>query len=78
MLGILTSDNPPGVVPQEGKAAVYFPFSYMIGGQILYISRDKLEDVDMPVESALKLCATAYVGASTEDNPDDNPEANAD
>lgn len=66
MLGVLTSDNPPGVKPQEGKVAVYFPFSYMIGGQILYVSRDKLEYVDMPVETALKLCATAYVGASTD------------
>ncbi len=69
-LGILTSDSPPGIKPQENKVAVYFPFSYMIGGEILYVSADRLEHVDMPVETALKLCATAYVGASAGTEPE--------
>ncbi len=69
-LGILTSDNPPGVKPHENKVAVYFPFSYMIGGEIMYVSADRLEYVDIPVETALKLCATAYVGASADKESD--------
>ena len=70
MLGILTNDNPPG---SKGKVAVYFPLSYMIGGPVMYISPEHLREIDMPVEQALKLCATAQVGATAK--PSDEPSA---
>lgn len=64
-LGILTSENPAGA-GKDGKnrVAVYLPMAYMIGGPIVLVSPDCLEEIDMPVETALKLCATAYVGTA--------------
>jgi len=68
-LGILTSEQPEGIDKDEseGRVAVYLPFSYMIGGPIVYVSRKDIREVDMPVETALKLCATAQVGARAEE-----------
>jgi uncharacterized membrane protein len=59
MLGILTNEQPEGSL--DGKAAVYFPLAYMIGGPIAFVPREHLREVDMPVEQALRLCATAQV-----------------
>ncbi|MHC4294175.1 MAG: DUF502 domain-containing protein [Planctomycetota bacterium] len=61
VLGILTNEQPSGI-EHAGKVAVYFPFAYMIGGPVLFVPRDRLREVDMPVERALRLCATAQVG----------------
>jgi len=61
MLGILTNERPPGA-RSPGEVAVYFPLSYMLGGPLMYVSAEHLQDVDMTVEKALKLCATAQVG----------------
>jgi len=68
ILGILTNDQPEGAFGDE-KAAVYLPLAYMIGGPVVFLPRDHLRDVDMPVEKALRLCATAQVAASEDDEP---------
>ncbi len=65
MLAILTSGNPAGMAgAKEGQDMVtlYLPFAYMIGGQVLYVPRADIRELDMPVEKALKLAATAQVG----------------
>lgn len=64
VLGILTNEQPIGT-GDEDKVAVYFPLAYMIGGPVLFIPRDHLQEVDMPVERALRLCATGQVGIET-------------
>ena len=69
MLGILTNEQPEGT-SSETKAAVYFPLAYMIGGPVLFVPRQHLRTVDMPVERALKLCATACVGGKQPETPD--------
>jgi hypothetical protein len=61
-LGIRTS--PPGGgqhVPGQNAATVYLPFSYMFGGITVFAPADSLKEIDMPVETCLKLCATAFV-----------------
>ena len=63
MLGILTNDKPRGT-SEPDRVAVYFPLAYMIGGPVLFVPRQHLRDVDMPVEQALRICAMAQVGAS--------------
>jgi uncharacterized membrane protein len=45
-------------------AAVYFPMSYQIGGYTLYLSTDRLQEVQMPVEEAMRLALTAGVSTS--------------
>jgi uncharacterized membrane protein len=64
VLGIMTNERPTGVSgdgPQ--KVAIYLPFSYMFGGPTIYVSPEHLQDAGMTVDQALKLCATAHVGA---------------
>lgn len=58
MIGITT-----GAVADDGGIGVYFPFSYQIGGYLIYVSRDKLQPAGMSVEEALKLVLTGGVGA---------------
>lgn len=64
VLGILTNENPPAGQMADGTktAAVYLPFSYMIGGVTVYARPEEIQNVDMPVEQAMKLCAIAFVG----------------
>jgi uncharacterized membrane protein len=66
MLGILTNERPAGTAHEgpDQRVAVYLPLAYMIGGPIVYIPRSQLQDVDIPVERVLKLCATAEIGAA--------------
>ena len=62
VLGILTNDKPKGLHPEDtGHVAVYFPLGYMMGGIVAYLPPEKLKEVDIPVEEALKLSATAQV-----------------
>ncbi len=63
MLGILTNEQPTGA-GEEGKVAVYFPLAYMIGGPVFFVPTEHLREVDMPVEQALRLCATAQVSGA--------------
>ena len=70
MLAILTNDQPRGL-EGEGKVAIFLPYSYMFGGITIYVSASCLTEVAMPVEEALKLCATAQV-ASPELTLDDS------
>ncbi len=65
LLGIQTSTSPRGA-DAPGKVAVYLPMSYQIGGFTLYLPADAVEPVDMSVEEALKLAATAEAGAARE------------
>ncbi|MDY7011084.1 MAG: DUF502 domain-containing protein [Planctomycetota bacterium] len=67
LLGIRTSTSPR---PSGGadKVAVYLPMSYMIGGPTVYVSPDSLEPIDMSVEEAMKIAATAgAAGGETTD-----------
>lgn len=62
LLGIVTNENPPGLPNGDNRVIVYLPMGYMIGGPIVYAKRDQIERVDMSVELAMKLAATAFVG----------------
>lgn len=65
MLGILTNEKPAGINAKNGqeKVAVFLPFSYMFGGPTIFVAPQDVEDVDMTVEHALKLAATAHLGS---------------
>jgi len=64
LLGILTTETPDGVAddPQGEMVALYLPMAFMIGGPVMYVPKSQVRELDMPVERALKLCATAQVG----------------
>ncbi|MFP4106269.1 MAG: DUF502 domain-containing protein, partial [Phycisphaerae bacterium] len=64
LLGIMTNESPSGVADrQPDKVAIYLPYSYMIGGPTIYVPREHVEIMDMTPEEAMKLSATAHVGA---------------
>jgi uncharacterized membrane protein len=54
----------PAQVAGPGCVAVYFPMSYQIGGYTLYLPREKLRTVDMPIEEAMRLALTAGVSTT--------------
>ena len=60
-LGIVTNEAPAGRIDNE-SVLVYLPMAYMIGGPIVYAKPSELEYIDMSVETALKLAATAFIG----------------
>lgn len=68
LIGFITRDTTsdwPGGLGGQDTVAVYLPMSYQIGGYMLLLPRDQLEEVDMPVADALRLTLTAGVtGAS--------------
>lgn len=65
MLGILTNENPAGASndPAAKRVAVYLPMAYMLGGPTVFASPEHLKDVNMSVEHALRMAATAHVGS---------------
>lgn len=66
-LGIMTNERPAGVhgLTEEPRVAVFLPYAYMFGGEVLYVRREELTEVPMSVDEVLKLCATAHVGGQT-------------
>jgi uncharacterized membrane protein len=63
-IGLVTRDrfNDIGLQDQlDGKITVYVPYSYMLGGITLVVDKDKVIDLDIPVERALKLGLTAWI-----------------
>jgi uncharacterized membrane protein len=71
VLGIVTNENPPGAKAGEPRrVAVYIPLAYMFGGPTVLAPPEHLRELDMPVEQALKLAATAMVGGPVAAKPD--------
>lgn len=67
LLAIMTNEKPAGVSGAgQDKVAIYVPYSYMFGGITIYVPRQSVREVDIPVEQALKLCATAQVSQSAD------------
>ena len=65
LIGFITGDigELPGVNMAEDKVAVYLPMSYQLGGYTVYLSKDKVEVIDISVEDAMRRVLTA--GLST-------------
>ena len=62
-LGIVTNEDPAGAKGEgQKRVAVYIPLAYMFGGPTVLTSPEHLRNLDMSVERALKLAATAHMG----------------
>jgi uncharacterized membrane protein len=62
LIGFITRDSTEGLPEGLGgpdTVAVYLPLSYQIGGYMVLLPRDQLEELDMPVADALRLALTA-------------------
>lgn len=65
VVGFVTANNVPYDADQE-SVTVYLPMSYQIGGYTVYIPKDRLEPLDMPIEDAMRMVITA--GMSSREN----------
>lgn len=65
VLGLVTRED-LDELKDDSKVSVYVPFSYMLGGMTVIVSKDKVKKVDIPVDQALKLSVTAWIKASEE------------
>ncbi len=66
-LGILTNEHPAGLAEGDDRVIVYLPMGYMIGGPCIYAKPEDVERLDISVETALKLSATAFISPKRKD-----------
>jgi uncharacterized membrane protein len=67
VIGFVTQDDASelGIVgAQDGLVAVYFPMSYQIGGYTVLLPRSRLVQLDIPVESAMRMVLTGGVSGA--------------
>lgn len=65
-MGVVTRENfrdLPFSAQMTDKVAVYFPFSYGLGGYTLMVPRHLITEVDLPIEKAMSLAITGWVKA---------------
>jgi uncharacterized membrane protein len=75
-LGVVTRENfrdlPFNNQDMSDKVAVYFPFSYGVGGYTLLVPRNQITQVNLPIERAMSLAITGWVKAEqAESQPPD-------
>jgi uncharacterized membrane protein len=59
LIGFITGDSVAEVLyPGQKKTAVYVPFSYQIGGYTLYLDADKITELSIDVETAMRIAVT--------------------
>ena len=66
-IGFVTREDVPTVLNSHGGrdwVTVYFPMSYAFGGYTVYLPRDHVEPLDIPVEDAMRLAITAGLTAA--------------
>ena len=71
LIGFLTradlTDLPPGAA-LAGHVAVYFPFSYAVGGITALVPRDAIQPTNMSMEEAMRFCLTAGMKRETDED----------
>lgn len=72
VVGLLTrqrvDDLPTGFLQGE-RVAVYLPMGYMIGGYTVFVPRDWVQPIDMPVEEAMRSSLFAWMSVAGQDTP---------
>jgi uncharacterized membrane protein len=66
-IGFVTREDAPAVLDAHGGhdwVTVYFPMSYAFGGYTVYLPRELVQPLDIPVEEAMRLAITAGLTAS--------------
>ncbi|MGH8550536.1 MAG: DUF502 domain-containing protein [Methylococcales bacterium] len=64
LLGLVTRDRFDDLSDQRillDYLAVYLPGSYFLGGVTLIVPKNQLQELDMPVEQAVKLALTGWI-----------------
>ena len=69
LVGLITRqqvDDLPAGFERGDRVAVYLPMGYMIGGYTVFVPREWIRVIDMPVEEAMRASLFAWMG-NTED-----------
>ena len=64
MIGLMTRESLAGMpepVTKEGRVAVYFPYSYQLGGFTLFVPRSWVHPTNLTVEAAMRSIITAWL-----------------
>ncbi len=72
-MGLVTRDNfndLPSLKNNVDKVAVFFPFSYGMGGYTLLIPKNQITKIDIPIEKAMSLAITGWVKADANPTTD--------
>ena len=68
LIGFVTNDQVANALfPNQDKVAVYLPFSYQIGGYTLYLDKSKISELDIDVETAMRIAVTGGNSITTTD-----------
>jgi len=57
-------DDLPAGFQQGDRVAVYLPMGYMIGGYTVFVPRAWVQQIDMPVEEAMRASLFAWMGTT--------------
>ncbi|MDT0582122.1 MULTISPECIES: DUF502 domain-containing protein [Alteromonadaceae] len=58
-IGFVTNESVANIVfPGQNKIAVYLPLSYQIGGYTMYMDQSKVANLDIDVETAMRIAVT--------------------
>ena len=60
LVGFITGEQATQVLfpDDDSRVAVYIPLSYQIGGYTIYVTRDKVKELDIDVETAMRIAVT--------------------
>ena len=67
MIGLVTRDRFhefQGAISPE-SLAVFIPYSYAVGGFTVLVAKDQVRELSIPVEKAMQLAITGWVGAES-------------
>ena len=67
-LGLVTRENfrdIPTMKSLDDKVAVYFPFSYGVGGYTFLVPKSQITKFEIPIEKAMSLAITGWVKADS-------------
>lgn len=70
LVGLITRqqvDDLPEGFARGDRVAVYLPMGYMIGGYTVFVPRDWVRVIDMPVEEAMRASLFAWMGNAEDD-----------
>jgi len=70
LVGLVTRqqvDDLPEGFARGDRVAVYLPMGYMIGGYTVFVPRDWIRTIDMPVEEAMRAALFAWMGNAEDD-----------
>ena len=76
VVGLVTRqsvDTLPAGFLQGDRVAVYLPMGYMIGGYTVFVPRAWVQQIDMPVEEAMRASLFAWMSTATHDTSATRP-----